>query len=161
MNLKDLMDAVQDMSGEVFYSAEQTDCYDVGYWVAGTADKIREENLLSLRVFDENKEVRLSRSDIGQEFALRIQDDRTSGNGRGSYFDQWQLLDVDDRRSHGTTFVTTGGGRYEFPLTELRRPAVLIRHYTQSRTGADESGLTYVSDWRCVTFGEWREVKNG
>lgn len=154
MNLSDLMNAVQGMTGDVFYSAEQTDRYDVGYWGAEALERIHEDNLLSLRVFDENREVRLSRSDIGQEFSLRTIDDRETVGGRGSCFDEWQLLDVDTKRSRGTTFMTTGGGIYEFPLTGLKRPAVQIRYYLESKTGEGESGLTYVRDWRCVTFGE-------
>lgn len=154
MTLRDLFDAVQDMSGDVFYSAELTDQYAVGYWNAEASERITEENLLSLRVFNEDKEARLSRADIGQEFALRVRDDREPVDDRGSCFDEWQLLDVDTKRSHGTTFVTTGGGVYEFPLAGLQRPAVRIRYYVMSNTGEGESGLSYISDWRCVTFGE-------
>lgn len=154
MSLRDLINAVQDMTGDVFYSAELTDRYAVGYWGTEVANSIKEENLLTLRVFNEGKEVRLSRADIGQEFALRIRGDRDTTDDRGSYFDQWQLLDVDTKRSQGSTFMTTGGGVYEFPLTGLQRPAVQIRYYVTSHTGEDESGLTSISDWRCVTFGE-------
>lgn len=157
MSLKELQDAVQGMTGDVFYSAEQTDRYDVGYWNADALPGIREENLLSLRVFNEDKEVRLSRPDIGQPFALRTREDLEDADGRRSYLDEWQLLDVDDKRSKGETFMTTGGGVYTFPLTQLRRPAVKVRYYMQSKTGENESGLTYVADWRCVTFGEMEE----
>lgn len=154
MNLRELRNQVQGMSGNVFYSAEQTDRYDVGYWNADALGRIKEENLLSLRVFNKDKEVRLSRSDIGQTFELRVIDDRSDCH---DHYDEWQLLDKDDKRSMGTHFMATGGGSYEFPLTGLKHPSVLIRYYLESKTGDGESGMTCVCDWRCVTFGEMRE----
>ncbi len=153
-HLRELQDCVQDMDCNVFYSAEQTDRYDVGYWNTNALDGINEENLLSIRVFNKDKEVRLSRSDIGQTFTLRVVDDRSDSR---DHYDEWQILDKDDRRSNGTHFMATGGGSYEFPLTELKHPAVKIRYYLESKTGDGESGLTYVCDWRCVTFGEMGE----
>ena len=124
-HLRELQDCVQDMDCNVFYSAEQTDRYDVGYWNANALDGINEENLLSIRVFNKDKEVRLSRSDIGQTFTLRVVDDRSDSR---DHYDEWQILDKDDRRSSGTHFMATGGGSYEFPLTELKHPAVKIRY---------------------------------
>lgn len=158
MNLTDLQNKVQSMTGDVFYVAEMTDAYRVGYWKDAVQAEIREDHLLSLRVFNKDREVRLSRFDIGQPFTLRDRDDvqmpPKDENGQPMYIDEWQILDKDDKGSKGIHLVTTGGGEYEFPLATIRRPEVLIRYYLTSLTQEGESGQTYVSDWRCVTFGK-------
>lgn len=162
---KDLIEETKDMQADVFYSAEQSDRYDVGYWNEDAQSLIKEDNLLSIRVFNNNKEVLLSRSDIGQEFDMRIIVDEE--NDKDNCFDEWQLLDVDrtwfDSHKNEGTYRTTGGGVYAFPLPapkDNEHPAVLIRHYLTRKTGANESGLTYVSDYRCVRFSMVTTNKN-
>lgn len=110
-------------------------------------DNIIDRKLLSIRVFNKGKEVRLSRSDIGQKFSLRVAfdkdereeptcasrkfstDETAEGAAArdkferpycgGEYFDEWQLLDVDMKRSKGNSYVATGGGEYNFPIEKI------------------------------------------
>lgn len=145
-----------DMPGDAFYSLEMTDAYKVGYWrdLGKTWVEQNQDKILSIRVFNEMREVRLSRFDIGQEFVIRVIDDAE----KMEHYDECQILDKDGKESDGMDFVTTGGGKYKFPLPQLHVPAVLIRYYLKSKTAAGESGQTYVFDWRCVTFGEYQDL---
>lgn len=169
-NIGELLAVTKNMTEQAFYSAELTDQYKVGGW---TADEMQwmedhQQNLLSIRVFNDQSEVRLSRSDIGTpDYVLRTIDDGENGDRlplnackQPMYIDDWQLLDVDTtwfnaRNFKEGTYRTTGGGEYAFPLPQPREnqhPAVLIRHYLASKMEEGESGQTYVSDWRCVRF---------
>lgn len=155
-----------DMPGDAFYSLEMTDAYKVGYWrdLGKTWVEQNQDKILSIRVFNEMREVRLSRFDIGSDFVLRDKDDEKNPpeevNGHKMIIEEWQILDVDttwfeDEKYIAGTYKTTGGGIYDFPLPgpgKDQHPAVLIRHYLASKTGPGESGQTYVSDWRCVGF---------
>lgn len=159
MRVNEILDITRQMQGPVYYSAEQTDRYDVGAWGDDVPSRIQEENLLSLRVFNADREIRLSRTDIGQELLLR---DTQGKDGEREYYDEWQWLDVDAAQSEGTHLVTTGGGSYAFPLaapySEHQHPAVQIRYYLAHQP---QTGLTYISDWRCVTFAVRGENDNG
>lgn len=158
MRINEVLNLTQEMQGPVFYTAEQTDRYDVGVWDGNIPAYVREENLLSLRVFNADREIRLSRTDIGQELCLR---DTQGWDSDHEYYDEWQLLDIDIRQSEGTHLVTTGGGSYEFPFAapyeNQQHPAVQIRYYLDH---LPQSGLTYISDWRCVTFAVCGETVN-
>lgn len=177
--LKRLQEAYPDMSGHAFYSAEFTDRYRVGRWDADTIDRLNQEEtrngsavcdllmrdcLLSIRIFNEDREVRLSRDHIGAAaFIWNDEHDDTEElrkvNNRHPWMDEWQLLDVDTawmgRHPDRNVYRTTGGGMYSFPLPQPgkdQHPAVLIRHYLSSKTEDGESGQTYVCGWRCVRF---------
>lgn len=169
-NLTELLANTKDMTDHAFYSAELTDAYKVGRWTKEERQWMtdNERNLLSIRIFNNQCEVRLSRSDIGTiEYALRTIDDGENGDQlplnsckQPMYIDDWQLLDVDTtwftaQNFEEGTYRTTGGGVYAFPLPAPRgnqHPAVLIRHYLASKREEGESGQTYVCDWRCVKF---------
>lgn len=151
MDLQDLQNRVQNMTAPIYYSAEQTDRYDVGVWTGRIPECIHENNLLSLRVFNSSREVRLSRTDIGQAtFYLR---DTQGYEDRYEYYHEWQWLDVNTAVSRDTHLVTMGGGAYDFPLAmpyeDHHHPAVQIRYYLSSQ---EDTGLTYITDWRCMTF---------
>lgn len=146
-DLQELIQATKDME-DPFYTAELTDNFFVGKWKKCKA--LDEKKILEIRVFNQNREVKLFREDIGQDFRIRTLDNS------GESFDEVQFLDVDEDRSNGTDYVTTGGGHYEFPFTDLKHPAVRIRHYLKHY---EKSGQTYIYDWRCVGFEEGKHEK--
>lgn len=148
--LSDWLKETQELFGEAFYSAEQTDCYDAGDWNQSAFDKIREENLLVLRVFNDAKEIRISRSDIGADPKRRILVD---ADEKREHFDEWQLLDQRDIHDSGRIVKGIHGS----DGAALESPAVQIRYYTDRQEDPHTPGLTYISDWRCVKFCEWRD----
>ena len=134
-----------------FFVAQYTDKFDIGIW---NEDIIENTNkLLELRVFDEKKEWKLFRSDLGKDFYSRYEDD-TGKNEGVDYFDEIQLLDIDITRSSKDSreMYTTAGGIYKLPkdISDLDRAAIIVRHYF----GVDnESGQAFIRDYRLVDFG--------
>ena len=110
----------------------------------------KEEKLLDIRVYNREREVRVSRSDIGRKFLGRNLNDGKESSEWQDYFDEEQFLDIDDERSKELFAVegkvqATGGGRYPLPLPDFRNAKVLIRNYVGYY---EESGQAYVKDWR-------------
>lgn len=147
-NFDEMLQLTSEMD-DACYTAELTDLYLVGQW--NNRKPLDENKILEIRVFNKEKEVKLFREDIGSPFRIR-----SLGN-EGDFFDELQLLDVDQKETKGTEFVTTGGGHYEFPFLNLKIPAVRIRHYMKTYP---RSGQVYIFDWRCVDFEEWRADVN-
>lgn len=150
-----------------FVVASLTDEYIVDTWPMRNATlEGKEEKLLEVRVFNDKKEVKLFRSDVGiQSFGLRIIDDDNlpedwdclmytaddQGNSRKDY--QEQYLDVNtDTSPVGKTMVrTTGGGYFYLPVDEPRDAQIKIKHYVKRDP---DSGMAILVDWRAAGIKE-------
>jgi len=136
--------------------AALTDEYIVDLWpMEHDSLEGKESRLLEIRVFNEEKEVKLSRTDILKEFRMRIRDDNTM-DPKQDYYDEVQILDIDTQKSakhfESTHQVyTTGGGRYFLPLAGMESARVKIRYYLERY---EESGQARICDFRLVTFKE-------
>lgn len=134
----------------IFFVAQYTDKFDIGIW---NENIIKNTNkLLELRVFDNKKEWKLFRSDLGKDFYSRYEDDTGKKEGV-DYFDEVQLLDIDTSKEYKKSELmkTTAGGEYNLPkdISELDRAAIRVRHYF----GVDnESGQAFIRDYRLVDF---------
>lgn len=117
---------------------------------------LSETRLLECRIFNENYEYRLARTDLGSGFQERFIDD-----GREEYkdyFDEMQYLDIDDNNSkkkgNYCSVTATGGGCYELPIENFRNAKIRIRNYVGYYK---ETGQAYITDWRLVGFGKEEE----
>ncbi|MBR5315364.1 MAG: hypothetical protein IKU44_01125 [Firmicutes bacterium] len=135
--------------------ASLTDAYIVDFWPM-EKDSLdgKEGKILEVRVFNEEKEIKMFRTDISKEFRMRIRED--AGETETEYFDEEQLLDIDTKKSAKSfaeehMVYATGGGRYFLPLADMKGAAVKIRYYLDSYK---ESGQARICDWRLVTFKE-------
>ena len=119
----------------------------------GTIDKI-EQNLLEIRIFNDDEEFRGFRSYKGMEFQTRLIRDNEIQDAKT--FDEIHYLDQNSGLtkplSNGyTKFVTTGGGTYVLPVNASVRK-VKVRNYLKA--GKDSNGLLAPYDWRIVAFME-------
>ncbi len=139
-----------------FFIAQYSDRVEVEKWREGI--RLEEKNLLELRIFDRDKEWKLFRSSLGQDFSWRCRDDNQPDGTRlqegEDFFDEIQLLDIDIPRSKAAPShmqFTTAGGSYCLPADppDLDRAGIRIRHYF----GVEEaSGQAFVKDYRLVGF---------
>lgn len=121
----------------------------------------KERKLLDVRVFDREREVRISRSDAGREFQGRSLNDQKETPEFQDYFDEEQFLDIDDKRSEELfaregKVQATGGGKYRLPLSDFRNAKLQIRNYLGYY---EESGQAYVKDWRLRDLFQERDRK--
>ena len=133
-------------TGSTFFVAQYTDKFDIDIWNENIIKNTKK--LLELRVFNNSKEWKLFRSDLGKDFYCRYEDDNEKNEGV-DYFDEIQLLDIDTTDSE--QMHTTAGGRYNLPkdISDLNRAAIRVRHYF----GVDnESGQAFIRDYRLVDF---------
>ena len=130
--------------------------------LAGTENSDYDENLvLEIRIFDEEKEYKLFRGNMGKEFKYRLMDDADDESNKDTgildYYDEIQYLDIattnkPKQDKDGLTKVrATGGGEYYLPIKadikDLEYAVLKVRYYISKYT---DSGKAYVSDWRCV-----------
>lgn len=120
----------------------------------------KEEKFLDVRIYSQEREVRIFRSDIGRMFQGRSLNDQKEEAEFQDYFDEEQFLDIDDTRSEELfdregKVQATGGGKYRLPLPDFRNAKLLIRNYLGYY---EESGQAYVKDWRLIdVFQERKE----
>lgn len=112
----------------------------------------KEEKLLDIRIFNEKKELRMFRGNIGREFFGRMLEDEKENLDETEYFDEEQYLDIDVKRSAGLfcregKVKATGGGCYRLPLAGFEDAKVELRNYLGYY---EETGQAYVKDWRLV-----------
>ena len=111
-------------------------------------------HLLELRAFDENREFKAVRSQIGGAFTYRLIDDnkfrKTLTEDSNDYSTQFDKLTYDEKqfldiaKNEGTQYVSIGGGKYTMPEDGLEK--VLIRHYGEY----DDDGMLCLKDYRIV-----------
>lgn len=120
------------------------------------AFEIRKNRLLEARIFDEEKEWRLLRGDIGKEmFILRSLEDAENMD----YYDEEQYLDIDEKRSKELfekehKVRATGGGIYTLPFPDYRNVKIKIRNYIDYYK---ETGQAYIRDWRMADLFKEKE----
>lgn len=102
-----------------------------------------EEHLLELRIFTDEKELKIMRPTMDDEFSYRLIDDTL---GEYEFIDEKHYLDIDTKKSNGTEYTATGGGKYTLPLEDAER--VLIRNYISY----DKQGLAQITDFRVVKY---------
>ena len=85
----------------------------------------KEDKILEIRVFNENEEYKLFRTDIGKtDFYYRHICDEVETR---DYFDEVQYLDIDTSIGADSGIVTsTGGGKYNLPIANAKK--ILIRY---------------------------------
>lgn len=136
-----------------------TDEYYIEQWNSRTIPSIitkmtaRQGKILEIRLFNDDMEHRLSRSDIGQgSFHVRSIYDTGKSRDRRDHYDQLQYLDIDETKNCKDGFVqTTGGGRYHMPLNNIHDARIRIRYYLERYP---DTGQARIADWRLVAFVE-------
>ena len=105
-----------------------------------------EDNLLELRIFSLQREVRIFRDNVAAAFECRTLDDSFSPKFRDDYqyLDKAKSDDVDG----GILYTMTGSGSFTLPYTDVKHK-VKIRKYLKAN---ESTGLYMVSDWRIVGF---------
>lgn len=106
--------------------------------------------LLELRVFNEKKEYRAFRDNLGEaKLYERIASD--DDPEYAIHFDELQYLDIDTDRTalckEENALVTTGGGKF-FLFDKNNKRKVLVRTYLKK----GEHGIEYAFDWRIVGY---------
>lgn len=101
------------------------------------------EHLLEIRIFTDEKELKIMRPTIEDDFSYRIIDDTLE---KYEYIDEKHYLDIDTKKSTGTDYTATGGGKYTLPVENAEK--VLIRNYISY----DEQGLAQITDFRVVKY---------
>lgn len=136
-----------------FVVAQLTDEYLADTWSESIRELLNKnaEKILEIRIFNQEKECRLFRLDIGKDFYERTLSD--SGENKNC-FDEVQYLDIDtdagrERKGKGDFVISTGGGKYRLPLEDIHDAKVRIRYYLGRY---DETGQARVEDWRMVEF---------
>jgi len=132
------------------YIAMYTDRFESGK----IKDECRFEDkyALEIRIFNEDKEVLLSRSSISEDFIWRyISDDKNLSNE--SYYVRYHVIDMNEPLSkdylkNGNLSITsTGGGHYSLPITEGTKRIKMITYIDY-----DENGMAYAADNRVCGF---------
>lgn len=103
------------------------------------------EHLLEIRIFTDEKELKIMRPTMEDYFSYRLIDDTL---GKYEYIDEKHYLDIDTNpeKSTGTEYTATGGGKYTLPIENAER--VLVRNYISY----DEQGLAQITDFRVVKY---------
>ena len=118
------------------------------------AEDITKE-LLDIRIFSPEGEIRLWRNNYIQDFKCRIVVD-DSEMAIEQYLDEEQSLDIDANRSERLKgqYITTGGGRYTVPFKDVNPKKIKIRNYLDYYT----TGQVYIKDYRIISIGEGGEI---
>ena len=112
------------------------------------------EKVLEIRIFNNECEYKLFRTDIGKPFTCRvikeedIEKEIIEGN---NFFDENHYLDIDNTKPLDTEgrVTTTGGGKYKLPIDIKSRPTIRVRYYLGKYP---ESGQARIEDWRIIEF---------
>lgn len=131
--------------------ASLTDEYIVDKWPMEYCNlKGKEDKILEIRIFNDDKELKIYRTDIGKEFSCSIiKEDDYKDNDK---VDEEQYLDIDTKKTKNNHEVySTGGGKYNLPLEKLNDAKIQIRYYIDRY---EESGVARVCNWRCIALKE-------
>ncbi len=150
-------DFINDAMSEIVQGwmiAALTDKYIVDSWPMNREIdwESEEVKVLEIRVFNADKELKLSRSDIGRDFTQRKlpNSDLTDEES----YDEIQYLDIDEdksKRCPDGMVYTTGGGKYSLPLKKIKNSKLKIRYYLSKY---QESGQAVIKDWRIMELME-------
>ena len=100
-------------------------------------------HLLEVRIFTEEKELRIMRPTIADTFTYRLIDDTA---GIYDHIDEDQYLDINTDKSSGMSYVATGGGAYILPIEKAEK--IRIRNYISY----DKQGIAQITDFRIVKY---------
>lgn len=135
-----------------YFVAYQTDRFIAGRNTLKILSQIDSSRLLEIRLFSENQEVLARRTMIGagRRFQWRIASEE--GFSESAYVERYQTLDIDRTKvnagSNGNLQLwTTGGGKYELPVSEMHDSIRVISYIDYG-----ESGMAYVYDNRLAGF---------
>lgn len=159
ISFQDFIEKLGGMTG--FVAASLTDEYIIDRWpMADNALDGKEAKVLEVRVFNDRKEYKLFRTDIGKEFNLRVIDDNDLEPGI-ERIKESQYLDIDTKRSahdeqdggagNGRRVYTMGGGQFFLPVSNMNNAVVEIVYYIRKD---EKSGEARVTDWRAAGFKE-------
>lgn len=136
----------------LYFVAYQTDRFIAGRNTLEILRQIDSRRLLEIRLFSENQEVLARRTMIGEghKFQWRIASEE--GLAENEYVERYQTLDIDHTKinigSNGNLqLMTTGGGRYELPISQEQDSIRVISYINY-----DESGMAYIYDNRLAGF---------
>lgn len=104
---------------------------------------------VEIRMFNEEEEVKWFRGMNRELHCREIKDQK--GMNPLLFWDEWQYLDIDEKRSkpgQGIAYAT-GGGKYELPLDDYKDAKIKIRNYLEYE---EDTKQLYISDWRAVGF---------
>ncbi len=155
MTYRDFIEKAGSETGWII--AAYTDKYILDKWPMSASEQEgyvkapeAERKALEVRIFNKDRELLISRSDIGKEFVYREINDNSSETR--DTFDEVQYLDIDTSKGHDNSYVfATGGGRYYLPVDRINDARIKIRYYVDRYPG---TGQARVSDWRVVELME-------
>lgn len=138
------------------YVAFYTDRLKSGKWAQEFIPQLDDlPHLLEIRIFNEKKELKIIRSQIGETFIWRLaQEEHLSEHIREEIsFVESQFLDIDDQKEKefdgiNTYFYATGGGRYPLPVDSSDIRKVKLINYIRY----SENGNMQICDFRLVKF---------
>ncbi|WP_155250406.1 type III-D CRISPR-associated protein Csx19 [Ruminococcus flavefaciens] len=105
------------------------------------------EHLLEARIFNLQSELKIMRPTIADAFSFRYIEDSGLVEKK-DYFPQEHYLDINPGLSYGTSYISTGGGKYQLPVENAER--IQIRNYVSY----DEQNIAQITDFRCVRYLE-------
>lgn len=109
-----------------------------------TVSEISFENLLELRIFNKEGEIRLFRTNIFENsFYVRYADE--TNKTEDDYFVQKQYLDIDSTKNESGKVRTTGGGEYPLPIDLNGKKDAYITIYNYVKY-YEKTGQAYVYD---------------
>jgi len=156
------------LDDEKRYVAYYTDKFDAGYINKDNIEIIRINNLLELRIFSLDSELKIFRLSIGEEFSYRVIDDNYLEkqcknekelflqDAKHFYVDHYQLLDINEKISkskENRNYIlwTTVGGRYKLPINENDK-YIKTRCYLIYSDKTSNTGMANIIDYRYVSF---------
>ncbi len=135
-----------------YFVAYQTDRFIAGRNALEIFHQIDRKKLLEIRLFSESQEVLARRTMVGagHKFQWRVASEE--GLLKNAYVERYQTLDIDRTKinagSNGNLqLMTTGGGKYELPVSEAHDSIRVISYIDY-----DESGMAYIYDNRLAGF---------
>ncbi|MBQ8121480.1 MAG: hypothetical protein IJ172_11985 [Ruminococcus sp.] len=107
-------------------------------------------HLVEVRMFDAKGEFKAVRGNICGDFAWRYL------SGQSDYmYSEIQYLDIDEKKTTSSDYVSIGGGHYEMPDKDYDR--VEIKHYGEY----DDNGIVTMTDYCIVRLLKKGELYNG
>lgn len=153
--LEDLIRETSGMQG--YIAAQMSDEFFMDYWpMQFESLDGKEDKILEIRVFNEDKEVKLFRGSLEEELKIRIIED-PSALDEESYYDEFQFLDIDVPKTQANFSQdhmawTTTSGCFRLPMNRVTETSALkVRYYFGTY---EQTGQSYICDWRAVTLME-------
>ncbi len=111
------------------------------------------DELLEARIFNEDRELLISRNCIGEDFSWRIASEKDCDASEKFYYEQYQLIDINAEKSKEIPsddrmdILSTVGGKYSLPITKDQKRIRIITYVDY-----DENGMAYAADNRICGF---------